>query len=342
MSDSGGVGDLNLQGLKTADFLRAEGKLTPEQKSGLATHLAAKMDPSRLSAEDFANAEAILRLLVWNSEAHVVEVLARVAAANPHTPKSIAWALANDEEAAAAPILESSTALTDSDLVAIVESSDSPSKMGAIARRATVSAEVSRSLAEKGDESAVRALLANPNAVVPEDATERVRNRFSESSEMRNAIAAWKERSMPLATPPGYVDIRTQDELDARFAQLKAQKSLNEFLLVGELCLGNFDFFCRALAALAKASGDDVCAAVARSPVTELPAFWARAGLPIDWLPIARAAVTAVTQIDAEVGKSDRQIFARNIVDRTLTLLRADKITLNDAQRRFFVRQGGR
>ena len=161
MTGDDDLGELSLQGLKTGDFLRAEARLTLEEKSGLATHLAASLDPDRLSKEDFANAEAILRLLVWNSESHVVEVLARVAAANPHIPKSIAWALANDDETPAAAILEASLVLTDADLIAIVETCESSSKMSAIARRKAVSAEVSRSLVERGDENTVSTLLAN-------------------------------------------------------------------------------------------------------------------------------------------------------------------------------------
>ena len=80
------------------------------------------------------NAEAILRLLIWSDEKRVVESLAQAAAGNPGTPRNLAWALANDDEAVALPILAAAVSLSDADLISIVESANSVAKMGAIAR----------------------------------------------------------------------------------------------------------------------------------------------------------------------------------------------------------------
>src|SRR3569623_1628178 len=94
---------LNLHGLTTVGYLNVESLLSVEQKAALATRLAAALD-QKGDPEVFANAEAILRLLVWNAEPGVVESIAQAAASNPNTPRSLAWALAHDDDAAATPI----------------------------------------------------------------------------------------------------------------------------------------------------------------------------------------------------------------------------------------------
>ena len=127
------VEKLNLHGLSTEDYVRAEAMLTVEQKAALATRLAAGLNATDGNPEQAESAEAILRLIIWNGEPSVVETLAHAAASNPNTPHSVAWALANDDEAAAKPILTASKVLSDEDLVAIVEVTDNFAKMGAIA-----------------------------------------------------------------------------------------------------------------------------------------------------------------------------------------------------------------
>src|SRR5437868_4399893 len=124
------MAELTLQSLTTADFLKAEAQLSVEQKSALAAGLAGALNTS---GEEFAEAEAILRLIIWNAEPQVIEAMSLAAAGNPNTPHDVAWALANDDEAAATPILRASIVLSETELVAIVETTGSFSKMGAIA-----------------------------------------------------------------------------------------------------------------------------------------------------------------------------------------------------------------
>src|SRR5579871_6629163 len=114
-----------LRGLNVGEYIQAEARLSTDQKVVLATHLAATLGANPGSPEDVANAEAILRLIIWNDEKRVVESLAQAAAGNPSTPQNLAWALANDDDTAALPILEAAVSLSDADLIAIVESANS-------------------------------------------------------------------------------------------------------------------------------------------------------------------------------------------------------------------------
>jgi uncharacterized protein (DUF2336 family) len=373
--DDNGLAHLTLRGLKAADYVKAEAKLTIEQKAALATHLAGTLDAESATAEDLANAEAVLRLIVWNGEPPVVEAMARAAARNPNTPRSVAWALANDDDAVATPILEASIALSDNDLVAIIELARSTSRMIAIARRAAVSETVSSSIARHGDEETVDVLLGNANAQIGEGAYGSMLDRFGTRERIQEAIAGRGILSPPIverllsvagpnlakkvtsrhrgagAAPPtepagdrviGYVYPRSEADWDKRIAQLIGEKSLTESFLVNQLCLGDYDFFCRALAALSGVPRHDVHARVLESPAAALPALWEKAALAADWLPVARATASALIHIDQSYSKADRRLFSRNVVDRTVATLKAEKTALTDAQRRLFSRIGSR
>ena len=353
----------NLRDLSTADYLKAEAKLSVEEKSALAMGLASALN-SHSGDAHFTEAEAILRLLIWNAEARVVETVGKAVAGNPKAPRSLAWALANDDEAAALPILEACAVLSDDDLMAIVEGSENFSKMGAIARRSTVSEQISRSLAQRGDETTMQSLLANAMAIIPEDAFGHMLDRFGESESVQEGVASREslsssilERLIESANPelaarltlrhqaqqmPGYLEEGSAAELDKKFQKFLADKALNESVLVHNLCLGNFDFFCRALSALTKLDKDQVRKQMLESPSAHLLLYWEMASLPREWLPVASAAVSAVIYIDQHYAKEDRQLFSRNIIERTVATLKSEKFAFSEAQKRFFGRHGVR
>ena len=237
----------------------------------------------------------------------IVEAMAQAAAENPNTPRSIAWALANDDEAAAAPILKASLALSDVDLVAIVEATENPSKMIAIARRDAVSTELSRSLAKCGDEETVHVLLGNANAEIPEDAYESMLDRHGKTERIQAGIIGREAISSAVATrlsgmvsgalaeqlterhhtslpasvpfPIGLMDGLGAEDIDEVVAEMLAEDSINASFLVRKLCQGNFEFFCRALAAKAKTPIEEVRAKAFASAAEHLPALWAKAGM---------------------------------------------------------------
>lgn len=358
--------------LSTADYMAAEDRLSIEEKAALATHLAAGLGGK--AGEDFAEAEAVLRLMTWNAEPRVVEAMAKAAAANPNTPRSLAWALANDDEAAATAVLEACGALSDEDLVSLVQAGGNAVKMRAIARRSEVSEEVSRSLVDHGDEDTVHTLLANTKAHISDAAYGTALDRFGKSERIqegivsRPVVSAQVSRRLadslspqvrdklarkhpgkladkpaappPPATIPGYADERSDSEWDVELSSMVADRSLTETALVRQLFQGNFEFFARALALLAKEPVANVRAALLATP-PGLGPLWQSAGLPVGWLAVASAAVAALIQVDRSAGKADPDLFTRNIVSRTQANLKAAKIVLTDAQKRFFARPGG-
>jgi hypothetical protein len=227
--------------------------------------------------------------------------------------------------------------------------------MCAIARRRAVSAEVCRSLVDHGDEETVHTLLGNARAEISEDALGTALDRFGQSERIQGGIidrpavsASLAQRLARLAaqTPvtaalPGYVEERSDAAWETHLSRMIADKALREPTLVRELCLGNFDFFARGLSALSKAPYAEISAALLETPPALAP-FWQSAALPVGWLPVASATVAALVQIDRTANKADRQLFARNVVDRALANLKAQKIALTDAQRRVFAGARGR
>jgi len=358
----------SMQGLSTAAYVKAEPLLPAEHKAALAMHLAAALNAPGDDPADVADAESILRLVIWNNEGSVVESIARAAANNPNMPNSLAWALANDDEAVAMPILEGSASLSDTDLIAIVEAADNAAKMGAIARRSSVSAAVSRSLALHGNEDTAHILLKNVNADIPEDALANILDRHEQHKKIldsmvgRDALsAAIAERLLDKVSPEladdlvarhlaadqpsadlnlpridpnimGYRDEASPEDLDGLISQMIAQKEITAELLVQKICQGYFEFFSAALAFTSKLSHNDVRERLRESPSKALPDLWKSASLSVDWLPVASAAVSAFIFAHKNYNKSDVLLFRRNISDRALANLTAEKRKISDQQ----------
>jgi uncharacterized protein (DUF2336 family) len=260
-------------------------------------------------------------------------------------------------------VLERSVALGDADLMSIVQSSENVSKMNSIARRSSVSAEVSRSLVRHGDETTAQTLLGNATANIPEDAYGSVLDRFGASEKIQEAIIS-REEVAPAITQrlaesvtsaqlmdklaarersalPGFAVKRSEEEWSQRIAQLIAEKA-KEALLVNTLCNGDFDFFSRALAAMNRVPHDEMKRGLIETPSVRLLTAWTQASLAADWQPVASAALSALLHMDRTASKLDRQLFVRNVMDRTQATLRTEKISLSDAQRRIFARYGSR
>jgi uncharacterized protein (DUF2336 family) len=90
-------------------------------------------------------------------------------------PKQVVETLANDmEEIVAAPILEYSPLLSDVDLIEIIAGARADFALGAIARRKSLSPELSDAIIGTLDISAVAALLANPKAAIRDQTLEKL------------------------------------------------------------------------------------------------------------------------------------------------------------------------
>jgi len=101
-------------------------------------------------------------------------------------PKHIVDQLARDVEIVAAPILEYSPLLSDSDLIDIVTTATARHALAAIAKRRPLSENVSEAIADAMDVPAVAALLVNPQAKIR-------RQTFDKIVDQAEKIREWHE-----------------------------------------------------------------------------------------------------------------------------------------------------
>ena len=122
---------------------------------------------ARESAETVQLTIATLEELAQDSAVKVRAILAEEIKHLDCVPRDVALRLARDVEAAvAAPVLEYSPLLSDADLIEIIACGQVQQALSAIARRQSVSEEVSDALVQSLDVPAVAALLVNPNALI--------------------------------------------------------------------------------------------------------------------------------------------------------------------------------
>jgi uncharacterized protein (DUF2336 family) len=146
------------------------------------------------AAPDYSDVErthfgAILGQVAEEMETAVRRQLARQLADVPSAPHSLISQLANDEFSVAEEVLTRSSVLGDADLVAIVDRGEQR-KLGAIARRETVSEVVSHALVEMGDDTVVSELVTNAGAKISHQTFQRVVERSETSAILQGPLVA--------------------------------------------------------------------------------------------------------------------------------------------------------
>ncbi len=121
----------------------------------------------------------VLCVLARDSLPKVRAIISEELKRSPTAPLEIIRNLARDvEEIVSAPILEYSPLLSDGDLLDIISGGAGGAALNAIARRRTLSENVTEAVYITGDTSAVAAMLDNANAMI----TERILDRIADES----------------------------------------------------------------------------------------------------------------------------------------------------------------
>lgn len=145
---------------------------------GLDTHESARL---RELAID------VMERLARDSLPKVRAILAEEIKSATNVPAHVVKQLAQDLElVVCAPVLEYSPLLSDEDLVELIAGARVEGSVAAVARRTSLSENVSDAIVASLDVSAVAALLANPNAQIREDTLDKV-------IEQAASIEAWHQ-----------------------------------------------------------------------------------------------------------------------------------------------------
>jgi len=139
--------------------------------------LAASEPRSEREAELF---DEIVGVVASDMETQVRAELANKIASSKLSVRRTARRLAFDDIEVARPIIERSTALTQSDLVEVVENTSQDHLM-AVTRRPDIGETVSSALVARGSDTVVASLLGNDTARISRETFERVVDRSASS-----------------------------------------------------------------------------------------------------------------------------------------------------------------
>ena len=331
-------------------------KATDDDERAEAAHkLCRNMERAELNEDDRAAAQKILRLLANDAAELVRRAMAVTLKASDLIPNDVARKLAGDLDSIALPIIASSPAFSDEDLIEIVRAGSVVRQVG-VAGRARVSRDVATVLAAEGCEQSVRTLAANDNADLSEGALATVVDRFAEAPEVLTAVAYRQvlplhvtERLIQLASEAVRehlishhavapetairlaqysrermtVDLVDQAsasaDLAAFMAQLNARRVLNASLLLRGLARGQMAMFEYGLAELANTPHHRAWLMVHDAGPLGLKAIYDRAGLPPRLFQAFRAGVDTWRALAAEGIDTSSAYFRDQMLERFLT-----------------------
>jgi uncharacterized protein (DUF2336 family) len=341
--------------LSQADVARLMSDSSPRIRAQTTAKIAAEFDAAALSEVERRIAEDIFRTLVKDTEVLVREALAAHLKSTPELPHDVALALACDVDSVALPVLKFSEVLTDDDLIEIVRGHE-PAKQVAIAQRPGVSEAVSDALVDTGNEVAVAHLVGNEGAALSENALDRVIDKYNESDSVSDSLA--RRPNLPPAISERVVSAlaerlqaylvsqhdvspdvastlilqareratvtlidygSSEAELESLIDQLDRKERLTPSLLLRVLCVGDLNFFERAMSKLADLPLPNVRILIHDKGMLGLEPLYVRAGLPKGLYPAFRAAVSLVIETDYDGGQNDRQRYVERIMERMLT-----------------------
>ncbi len=341
--------------LSQADVTRLLSDSSPRTRARTTAKIAAEFGAAALSEAERRIAEDIFRTLVKDTEVLVREALAAHLKSTPELPHDVALALARDVDSVALPVLKFSEVLTDDDLIEIVRGQE-PAKQVAIAQRTGVSEAVSDALVDTGNEVAVAHLVGNEGAALSEGAFERVIDNYNESTSVADSLArrpnlppaiservvsALSERlqaylvaehdvSPDIASTlilqareratATLIDYGSNDaDLESLIEQLDRKGRLTPSLLLRVLCVGDLNFFERAMSKLTNLPLPNVRILIHDKGMLGLEPLYTRAGLPQGLYPAFRAAVSLVVETDYDGGPNDRRRYVERLMERMLT-----------------------
>lgn len=326
-----------------------------ENRADASAKIAAQFAAEDLGPAERQIAADIFRALVRDVEVRVRESLSVHLKSSPDVPRDIAVALARDVDSVALPMLKFSEVLTDEDLIEIVKGEGS-TKQVAIAQRPRVSSKVADALIDTGNETAVARLVSNEGAEITNTSLDRVMTDYKASAAVSNSLArrpslpaavserlvaaiterlqAYLTTTMELApdvasnlvlqarerATMGLVEYGSTDiELENLVEQLARKGRLTPSLLLRALCVGDLNFFERALARLGGVPLKNARMLIHDQGSLGFQSIYLKAELPRRLFPAFRAGVDVATETEYDGGSNDRTRYIERMLERMLT-----------------------
>jgi len=203
-------------GISSDDLQRLRDASTPELRGRIAGQSGAEFSSGDLTPRARSDAIAIFRALLEDVEVEVRRSMSQALARTPDLPSDIAKRLARDVLEVSQPVIELSDALSEDDLVEIVENPvpqelrqnygvgersslvvEIERRLNSVARRQSISGRLSDKLVDHGSPSVVATLLSNPGATIEEPTAHKAIDRFGNDNAVQAAFAT--RDSVPVA-----------------------------------------------------------------------------------------------------------------------------------------------
>ncbi|WP_417450210.1 DUF2336 domain-containing protein [Kordiimonas sp.] len=350
--------------LSSADVAKLLQDPNVENRAEAAAKVAGTFGAAELTESERKIAEDIFRVMLKDAAVRVRQALSESLKDNPDVPYDVATSLAQDVDEVAIPVIEFSSVLTDKDLIDIVRTRDS-NVQKAVAGRQEVSEDLADILADTGDEGVVATLVSNKGAKIKESTFDKVLDKFSDSEAVKTPMAqrgelpiGVAERLVTLVSEQLREHIMTHNEISPGMAadllletrekatvsllepgqasttvqelvdQLFENNRLTSTLMLRALCMGDTTFF---EVALAKRVGIPVVNAyklVHDKGDLGLRRLFEAADMPVQFLPMARAALEVADEM-LETGGDDRALIRQLMIERVLTAVENDVDTEN-------------
>lgn len=275
------------------DLDRLAAEPSPENRAAIGEKVAGAFGSGLLTPAERSLAIAIFTVLSRDAETLVRRRLAESLGYHADPPQGIVRELIFDVLEVATPLLENSAALSDSDLIAVIDRC-SREHARVVARRPAVSSAVSNVLAATGDEGVISDLLGNDTAAIAEPTYHLIVDTFGAVPRIMDLVSlrqvlpiAVIERIVTLvsedarrrilehsAIPAPELDALmlharehlllttvlvdcTQDELAAAVQHMHEVHQITATLIVRAACLGNFAMLAAAMGCVAGIRHDD-------------------------------------------------------------------------------------
>ncbi len=329
---------------------------SPASRSETAEKIATTFTTAELDPNERAIAEDIFRVLMRDAQARVRQALAENLQAAPDISADVARGLATDvSDSVALPILQSSEALTETDLLAIVREYQGQRQV-AVAGRSDVTEAVSEAIVDTGNEDAVATLVGNEDAAIPDSTLERVSDEYGESARVQEPLV--KRSQLPLRVAEKLVakvsdrlrehlvthhalsestatDLVLQSreratmrllaegqerDMVAMAQQLRDNGRLTPSLLLRSLCVGDMSFFEAALAVLADIPVSNAHVLIHDQGQLGLQRLYERTRMPSSLYPAFKSACDLACEAEMERTDADPETRMRHMLERVLTM----------------------
>lgn len=327
---------------------------SPAMRARIVQKITSGYNAGLLNDSETRLANEIFRLLLKDTETKVRRLVAEELKSNMQVPHDIIWALANDKQEVALPVLMHSSVLTEEDLILLVRTTREQPKWLAIAQRHSVSKELAHALIETRQETVAKFVLQNRTAALAETTMALVMEEFARDNSVleelvmrgglpvqlaerlfamvsdtlkkhltkkyrlsKHVVEEATNSARETAVLQFITPWMSQQEISRLVDQMHHNKRLTDSVLIRSLCIGDLRFF---ETALAKRVGIPVSNAriLALDPgPLGFRALYTSAGMPESFYPAVQVMLRLALD-ETQYGNYRAADFGARMVERIL------------------------